>query len=133
MAGAAWRGFGRRIGHGLVELFYPARCFGCGSGVDEPGLCATCEDGLQAVRAPFCSVCGEPYAGQIGGDFVCSNCSGRQFSFDFAIAGYRASGALRTVIHDFQVPPPARRQEDVGLAGGSPRSTTPAWPGWSTR
>lgn len=102
MAGLRWRRLGRRVGSGIAELLFPARCFGCGSDVCEPGLCAVCEGGLQAVSPPFCSVCGEPYAGEIDAGFVCSNCSGRRFAFDFAIAGYRAAGALRTIIHDFK-------------------------------
>ena len=87
---------------GLAELLYPARCFGCAARVGEPGLCAECEGGLRSVEAPFCSTCGEPYAGEIGSEFHCSNCSGRQFAYDFAIAGYRATGALRKLIHDFK-------------------------------
>jgi ComF family protein len=92
----------RALGSGVVELLYPARCFGCGSRVDDAGLCATCEGALRPVRAPFCSSCGEPFDGEIAGTFRCSNCTGREFGFEFARAGYLAAGPVRTMIHDFK-------------------------------
>ena len=81
---------GRALAGGLVELLYPARCFSCAGATSEPGLCSECEATLQPVRAPFCSICGEPYEGEIDTAFRCSNCTGRDYGFDFAIAGYLA-------------------------------------------
>ena len=92
----------KATGRGLTELLYPARCFGCGSRCDRPGLCHNCEGSLQAVTAPFCSVCGEPYQGEIVNEFVCANCTVADFSFKFAISGYRAAGPMRQMIHDFK-------------------------------
>lgn len=92
----------RALGAGVVELLYPARCFGCGSKVEEVGLCAACDGALRAVRAPFCSCCGEPFDGEVDGTFRCSNCTGRELGFEFARAGYLAAGPVRTMIHDFK-------------------------------
>ena len=92
----------RNFGTGLVDLLYPARCFTCRSPATEPGLCASCQDALRPVRAPFCSICGEPYDGEIVDGFICSNCTGREFDFEFAIAAYLATGPARSLIHDFK-------------------------------
>ena len=90
------------IGTGIINLLYPARCFHCSSAIDKPGLCSQCHATLQPVRAPFCSCCGRPCDGEISGPFNCSNCSGRKVAFEFAIAGYLASGPVRSMIHDFK-------------------------------
>ncbi len=98
----AVRRFAAATGEGLAALLYPARCFGCSAKVDSPGLCAACEAELRPVRPPFCDTCGEPVSGEIYGDVRCTNCSGREFGYGFAIAGYLATGPLRQVIHDFK-------------------------------
>ncbi len=92
----------RSFGTGLVDLLYPARCFTCRTHAGEPGLCGPCQNALRPVRPPFCSICGEPYDGEIVGGFICSNCTGRDFAFDFAIAGYLATGPARSLIHDLK-------------------------------
>jgi ComF family protein len=90
------------IGTGIINLLYPASCFHCRSEIGKPGLCMQCRTALQPVRAPFCSCCGRPCDGEISGPFNCSNCSGREVAFEFAIAGYLASGPVRSMIHDFK-------------------------------
>ena len=90
------------LGTGIINLLYPASCFCCGSEIAKPGLCMQCRNALQPVRAPFCSCCGSPCDGEISGPFNCSNCSGREVAFEFAIAAYLASGPVRSMIHDFK-------------------------------
>jgi ComF family protein len=51
---------------------------------------------------PFCSRCAEPFEGAIDGSFACSNCANQKLHFEAAIAGYRARGVVRRVIHNFK-------------------------------
>jgi competence protein ComFC len=52
--------------------------------------------------APFCSRCAEPFDGAIDGSFACSNCANQTLHFEAAIAGFRARGVVRRVIHNFK-------------------------------
>ena len=93
----------------LLDLVYPRACLVC----DEPLLpeacegvrawfCPACEAALPRLRAPFCQMCGEPYDGDITGEFRCSNCAGRRFSFQFATSAFRASESVRALVHRFK-------------------------------
>lgn len=95
----------------FLDLLYTRRCEGC-EGRDtflEPGrtgaaqwLCEKCLDGLRRIEAPFCNVCGEPYQGAMTETFRCGNCAGLKLHFDFAIAGYKAEGKVRELVHRFK-------------------------------
>ena len=93
----------------LLSLIFPRRCPACAIAHDanvdlEAGaLCAECSDRLHPIVPPFCNSCGEPFDGEINTDsFRCSNCAGRPFFFDFAIAAYRSDGPARQIIHRFK-------------------------------
>lgn len=99
----------RPWGRALLDLVYPRACLVC----DEPLLagasdgigkwfCPACEAALPRLRAPFCQMCGEPYDGDISGEFRCSNCTDRRFSFHFATSAFRASESVRDLIHRFK-------------------------------
>ena len=96
-------------GRALLDLIYPRACRVCDealpaehpAGLDE-WLCAKCRGELTRIEPPFCKACGEPYDGAIAGEFRCMNCADRKFAFEFAIAGYRAEGAVREIIHQFK-------------------------------
>jgi competence protein ComFC len=86
-------------------LLYPRVCAGCERGgvvAGRAGLCELCEEELKPVVAPMCEKCGEPYAAEVSGPFQCSNCVGRDLSFDFAVAAYRGEGLVREMIHRFK-------------------------------
>jgi competence protein ComFC len=51
---------------------------------------------------PFCQKCAEPFFGAITGPFSCGNCANQTLYFDAAIAGYRARGIVRRLIHEFK-------------------------------
>lgn len=69
----------------LLDLLYPSSCVLCATGLrDGRSLCSGCSGGLRRLEAPFCSVCGEGFDGQIQGEFECPNCKDLSFSFEFA-------------------------------------------------
>lgn len=51
---------------------------------------------------PFCHVCGQGYTA--GGEIpvFCTNCGGRKFAFEFAIAPFHAKGLMRDMVHRFK-------------------------------
>lgn len=95
---------------GALNLVYPSTCRVCDARLTAPRqhpglarwLCGHCFDELTPVAPPFCSVCGEAFAGAMDRDFKCSNCDGRRMAFDFAISGFKAAGPLRELIHHFK-------------------------------
>ncbi len=97
-------------GRRLVDALYPRACFACetvlDAGVPSQGtsawLCPACEDGVERIEAPFCSVCGEPFAGAEAAPFRCWNCEDRGLAFDFARAACKSAGPVRTLIHAFK-------------------------------
>jgi ComF family protein len=98
-SGVPWKQWGRA----MLDLLYPLRCPGCSGPVSDaaqPGdFCSACADELCPIEPPFCQICSEPFAGDIGGDFTCPNCSGRHQAYDFAVCGWLSRGPLRKVIH----------------------------------
>jgi predicted amidophosphoribosyltransferase len=87
----------------LLDMLYPRTCRVCDVPlVDRNWLCKPCEDALPTLDAPFCQVCGEPFAGMIDREFRCENCADRKLYFDFAIAGYKAEGEVRELVHRFK-------------------------------
>lgn len=99
----------RPWGRALLDLTYPRTCLVCDeplSSEEREGLqawfCTACEGALPRLQAPFCQICGEPYDGAISGEFRCSNCAGRRFSFEFATSAFRASEGVRALVHRFK-------------------------------
>ncbi|MDB6072735.1 MAG: ComF family protein [Verrucomicrobiaceae bacterium] len=103
----------------LLDVVYPRTCRACDVPLPERNaakplsewFCQTCEDSLTKLESPYCKVCAEPYEGMIEGEFRCSNCADRTFSFEFAVAGYQAEGAVRELVHQFKY------GKDVSLRG----------------
>lgn len=106
---AAWS----RLRHGIGEvrdsvlgIVYPRLCVGCEIPLlDCDGgilLCADCEDGLETIEPPFCSVCGQSFDGVMSQGFQCVNCGDRHLSFDFAVCAYRSHGLARELVHRFK-------------------------------
>ena len=94
----------------LIDVIYPRTCRVCDKPLPERSdtrplgewFCQACEDDLEKVEPPYCKVCSEPYDGAIEGEFRCGNCASRKFGFDFAVAGYRAHGHVRELVHQFK-------------------------------
>lgn len=100
----------RLWGRALLDVIYPRACRVCDQPLpadDQPPdleewLCEACRASLVRVEPPFCSACGEPFDGAITGPFRCMNCADRKFAFEFAVAGFKAEGAVREMIHLFK-------------------------------
>jgi ComF family protein len=65
-------------------------------------LCAECLNRAPRITAPFCQKCSEPFFGAITGEFSCSNCASQTLHFEAAVAGYRARGIVRRLVHEFK-------------------------------
>jgi ComF family protein len=91
------------LGKGLLALLYPPHCAKCGA--DTPSgvyLCPACAGEARRIEAPFCQQCSQPFQGAITGEFTCSNCAGRTFHFDCAVARYLSKGVVRDFVHRFK-------------------------------
>ena len=87
----------------IGSLFYPPTCEGCGASVGpDEYLCEECRSRAPRIVAPFCAKCCEPFSGAISGPFACSNCADQTLHFEAAVAGYRARGIVRRLIHEFK-------------------------------
>lgn len=53
---------------------------------------------MQRIHHPRCENCSHPLSG-VSGPFVCPNCRGQPFHFEFAVSVMRAGGAARDVVH----------------------------------
>jgi len=103
----------------LLDVVYPRACRVCDRPLPErvasrplsEWFCQGCEDSFTKLEAPYCKVCAEPYDGAIEGEFRCGNCADRKFSFEFAVTGYHADGAVRELVHRFKY------GRDVSLRG----------------
>ena len=94
----------RRTGGRLLDMLYPRSCCACGAHVHEGGghLCWNCLSELVLVRAPFCSLCGDPVEGKVDDAFICYMCNSHKRYFDVARSAARYDRALRTVLQAFK-------------------------------
>ena len=139
MPGGAWRGSFRRYATALLDLLYTRRCEACDvflesgrSGVRR-WLCDACDLGMARIVAPFCGVCGEPYEGEMTESFRCGNCADLKVHFDFALAGYKAEGAVRELVHRFKYQHALHLRGLLGNMLGAPLRDPrliPLDPGW---
>ena len=98
-----------------VSLFYPPVCEGCGDSVGwNEFLCDQCRKRAPRIVPPFCAKCAEPFSGAITTEFSCSNCVNQTLHFEAAVAGYRARGVVRRLIHQFKYGKQIRLRHVVG-------------------
>lgn len=94
---------GKTFVKAFISLLYPPRCEICTCTIDaEDYLCARCQRQAEKVESPFCSVCSQPFHGEIEGRFTCASCQERKFHFDCAVAPYLSRGIVRELIHRFK-------------------------------
>lgn len=74
------------IGHGAVELLFPARCAYCGEDIDadklELLLCPSCRVDVLNLSETLCSRCAMPVPDSSIGATDCSRCRGKRFRFE---------------------------------------------------
>jgi ComF family protein len=75
-----------RVLRAVVDFFYPPRCPACRTRTAEVAFCSPCRQRIGAVRSPFCTACGLPFAGA-GPDHLCVNCRLHPPRFRCARAG----------------------------------------------
>ena len=100
----------RPLTRAITGLMFPPRCVACRLPFDEEApraeirawLCKTCASNVIPVEPPHCERCGEVFDGAFSAAFRCSNCDGRKFDFEFAIAGCLARLVARELIHRFK-------------------------------
>lgn len=89
----------------LADLVYPRTCADCGRparGVGEGALCADCQMRVQVVQLPFCSICGDPVAGEVPGEYVCAWCRKNRPVFSWARSAVRYAGPVRPCIRNLK-------------------------------
>jgi len=83
-----------------TNLLYPPVCQLCDDPLDTGGemICVPCRKNVEPICPPFCSICGEGFAGEMTAIFRCPNCGDREFDFDFAVAPWKFSGTVRMLL-----------------------------------
>lgn len=90
-----------------LRVLFPPRCAGCGIWHDTL-FCDPCRDELEAINAPLCCVCGEPFdsLAKVLPSSVCARCRENNFHVKPPLAALRSpfeySGSLREAIHAFK-------------------------------
>lgn len=106
--GAGIAMLGPRLQHWLdafSTLFHPPHCDGCDAPVERRiWLCPDCVQRAEAfrLRRPQCTICSEPFDGEIGTAFDCPNCRDRRFRFVCAVSVVRARDVVREMLHHFK-------------------------------
>lgn len=96
--GQSWRG-------AVLDLLFERTCEGCGKALteDEPGqYCWDCRAELPLARRPWCELCGDPVAGETGGEFLCGACAEGGRGFDWARSAMRYRGAAKRAVRAFK-------------------------------
>jgi len=91
--------YGRAILETLRELFFPLHCAGCSKAIAKNWFCEACKKSFASIEKPRCEVCSHPFEGAITGSFMCTNCRGRAFHFDCAVATVKSLGVVRELVH----------------------------------
>jgi ComF family protein len=69
----------------IVDLLFPPRCPACETRVARPDFCPPCRARIPPIAAPFCPLCGVPFAGP-GPGHLCARCVSRRPRFSLARA-----------------------------------------------
>lgn len=88
----------------LADLVYPRPCAGCGRPVHGPeaALCPDCQMRVPVVSLPYCSICGDPVAGDLPGPYVCTWCRKTAPAFEWARSAVRYAGPVRPCIRNLK-------------------------------
>ncbi len=85
-----------QLGKKLVDLFFPARCIGCGKwGVF---LCSECVRGLPRILPPVCLKCGRPEPSGT----LCPTCWSWKSQIDGIRSVFKFDGLMRQAVHQLK-------------------------------
>jgi ComF family protein len=102
----------RQFGRAVVDAVLPPRCLDCGEVVAEPQtLCARCWRAITFFAAPWCAVCGLPFAHPMGEGAMCAECARGTRSWD------RARAVLRYDRHSRHLVLALKHADRTHLAG----------------
>ncbi len=89
------------LGVALLDLVYPRRCVTCGAPASEGfrAICWDCMADESYITDPYCSICGDPVAGEVHHAYVCSWCRKRAPAFRRARSAVRLRGPVRDALH----------------------------------
>ena len=88
-----------RIARVVVDAVLPPRCLACGAAVNDPdALCAPCWNAMHFFAAPWCAVCGLPFAHPIAEGAVCGACAASRPHWDRARAVLRYDRHSRSLV-----------------------------------
>lgn len=88
-----------------LAVVYPEVCQLCHDETARPEdgyVGAACLAQLKPIEAPFCRKCGQPFDGEIAGDFECTNCREMGLKFECARGVMRGTEEMLTAIHRFK-------------------------------
>ena len=92
----------------LSQIIYPPRCVVCRDFLwqapfiegDFPySICAACISGFSTIEAPFCTICGMPFASDQIENHPCEDCLQTKPYFQGAYAPYRYEGPVVEAVH----------------------------------
>jgi ComF family protein len=88
----------------MLDLIYPRNCVHCGSSAPEPmkHICWDCLSDTPKVEPPFCTLCGDPVAGDIQHDYTCFACSRETPAFDRARSAVRYEGGVGSALRELK-------------------------------
>ena len=88
----------------LLNFIYPRNCYSCGKERPETlkFLCWDCLANTQKVEPPFCSICGDPVAGDITHEYICHWCNDKKPHFYKARSVFRYDGAISQLLQDLK-------------------------------
>ena len=88
----------------LLNLLYPRNCYICGAERPQTAhfLCWDCLSNAQRLEPPFCSICGDPVAGDISHQYICHWCSETKPHFERARSAFMYDGPMRQLLQDLK-------------------------------
>lgn len=100
------KGFARELVSGMLDLWFPPHCEGCGVPIEDAGqvMCNRCRDELPLIHVPRCRQCSFPFDGQMEDlpEFDCHNCRERRFAFACCVAPFRFRNPIRQMVLDLK-------------------------------
>ena len=95
----------------LTQIIYPPRCVICGdflwrapldAGESPNPICRSCISDFAPIEAPFCTICGVPFASTAIENHPCEDCLRKRPFFDAAYAPYIYEGPILEAVLRFK-------------------------------
>jgi ComF family protein len=94
------------IAVGLLDLFWPRNCFGCGIPLRGSGphlhFCSHCVGSIDFIFSDACPRCARPHFEDNRGNCRCKSCEKKNFAFQSCRALFELNGLGRKMIHELK-------------------------------